>query len=242
MANSMGERLSNKKVEKEGHCLSCGIVLISGRRRYCSIDCRQMLRRKLNLRTGLLKALNTRYATFYITHQAIVLDVLPFDSPDIFSFIFARSPKGPPADDFNRMANVLGNAWWAERKRTNKKYLASRHVMGHAVQSDEPAGSVKPRVVENPSVNGASLIHLRLNKSALRSQELEKIIKSAYRRQAKRHHPDLGGDATEFRKIHSAYQDLIRWAESPSFSRRSGFPDKWFYNGYTNRWVQPTPA
>jgi len=95
--------------------------------------------------------------------------------------------------------------------------------------------------VENPSINGASLIHLKLSRSELRSQELEKIIKSAYRRQAKRHHPDLAGDSAEFRKIHAAYQDLIRWADHPTFSRRRGFPDKWFCDGTSNRWVQPTP-
>ena len=75
----------------------------------------------------------------------------------------------------------------------------------------------------------------------LDSPELIKIIKSAYRRQALRHHPDHGGDSASFRRIHQAYQELVDWAESPSFVNRRGFPDKWFYDGMTNRWVQPTP-
>mgnify|MGYP002063947042 CR=1 FL=1 len=36
-----------------------------------------------------------------------------------------------------------------------------------------------------------------------------------------------------------------RWVlqpENPSFTRRRGFPDKWFYDGETNRWVQPVPV
>jgi len=241
MKDATVTRRTDKKNHKGRRCLACGVSLTTGRRRYCTIDCRQRLRRKLDLRTGLLKALNTRYATFYITDQVIVLDVLPFDSADIFSFIFTRSQGRKPADDFSRMADVLGNAWWSERRRTHKKYLASRHVLGQAERNHRPAGSVKPRVVKNPSVNGASLIQLKLNRSALSAPELEKIIKRAYRRQAKLHHPDLGGDTAQFRKIQRAYEDLIRWAENPSFSNRRGFPDKWFYDGYRNKWVQPTP-
>ncbi len=38
-------------------------------RRYCSIKCRQHLRQKLNMRSGLLQTLNTRYATFYFSEQ-----------------------------------------------------------------------------------------------------------------------------------------------------------------------------
>jgi len=223
-------------------CLSCGVPLNSSKRRYCSIDCRQRLRRKLNLRTGLLRALNTRYATFYITEHAIVLDVMLFDASDIFSFIFARTPGRQPAEDFSRLADRLGNAWWAERRQTRKKYLASRHVLEKAVRGHVKSGSVTPQVAKNPLVTGASLIHLQLKKSDLDSSDLEKRIKSAYRLQAKRHHPDMGGDSKDFRKIRLAYEELIRWSENPVFSKRRGFPDKWFYSGYTHQWVQPTPS
>ena len=67
------------------------------------------------------------------------------------------------------------------------------------------------------------------------------MIKSAYRRQAKVHHPDLGGNSADFRKIQAAYEALIHWVENPVFSKRRGFPDKWFYEGMRNQWVQPTP-
>jgi hypothetical protein len=75
----------------------------------------------------------------------------------------------------------------------------------------------------------------------LNSPELFRVIKTAYRQQALKHHPDHGGDAASFRKIHQAYEELLTWAENPSFVRRRGFPDKWFYDSTTNRWVQPTP-
>ena len=56
-----------------------------------------------------------------------------------------------------------------------------------------------------------------------------------------KHHPDLGGETDTFRKIHQAYLDLVQWAENPSYMKRRGFPDKWFYDGNKNKWVQPTP-
>ena len=211
------------------------------RRRYCSIECRQRLRRLLNMRTGLLKALNTRYATFSFTNETIILDVLPYGAIEIFSFIFPRSLRRKPADDFWKMADILGNAWWAERKRTNKKYRASRVVFEQAHRNSLSKDSVEPTEIRLPSVKGKSLIRLRLGKSVLDSPELHRIIKTAYRQQALKHHPDRGGDSATFRKIHKAYKEMLSWAESPSYVRRRGFPDRWFYDGNFNRWVQPTP-
>ena len=54
------------------------------RRKYCSIECRQRLRYNLNLRTGLLRALNTRYATFYFTEAKATL------------YSFTEAPKELP--------------------------------------------------------------------------------------------------------------------------------------------------
>ena len=81
-------------------CLSCGTTENMRRRKYCSVECRQQLRYHLNLRTGLLRALNTRYATFYFTEAVIILDVLPYGSAELFSYIFPRSTHGKPVDDF----------------------------------------------------------------------------------------------------------------------------------------------
>ena len=222
-------------------CLSCGTIEKMGKRRYCSIDCRQRLRYKLNMRTGLLKALNIRYATFYFTETFIIMDLLPFNSKEIYSFIFPRSGNNKPVDDFSKMANLLGNAWWTERKKTNRKYLASRHVLEKANRKNAQTDSVKPLEMKIPAVKGKSLINLKIGRSELNTPQLQKLIKNAYRTQAKKHHPDLGGNAAAFRKIHQAYEELVSWAESPSFVERRGFPDKWFYDSDRNRWVQPTP-
>ena len=194
----------------------------------------------LNIRTGLLKALNTKYATFYFTKHMIIMDLLTFDSKAIYSFMFPRSIGEKPAEDFGRMSDILGNAWWAEKKRTNKKYLAARHIFEQAKRDNVLTDSVKPREIQIPTVKKTSLIHLKLSKAELDTPRLQNIIKSAYRLQAKKHHPDRGGDNTTFIKIHQAYEDLINWAEQPAFFKRRGFPDKWFYDGKKNKWVQPS--
>ena len=223
-------------------CLSCGEPLPTRRKKYCAIECRQKLRRTLNARTGLLKALNTRYATFYFTDAMIIMDVLPFHSKEIFSYILQRSNQRKPAEDYCRMANVLGNAWWAEKRRTNRNYLASKHILDQAQRNNTSVASVQPVLTRIPVVGGTALIQLQLGKADLDSTELPRLIKKAYREQAKKHHPDTGGTTAAFRKIHNAYQALIDWAESPTFIHRRGFPDKWFYDGERNRWVQPTPS
>ncbi len=226
---------------KRNRCLSCGISENMRRRKYCSTECRQRLRYNLNLRTGLLRALNTRYATFYFTESLIILDVLPYGSEELFSYIFPRTSGRKPVEDFCTMSNILGNAWWAERNRTDKRYLATRFVLEKAESKNAGYASIRPVEVKEPANVAKSLTFLSLKKTDLNSPGLERKIKSAYRKQAMRSHPDLGGDAAVFRKLHDAYEQIIKWSENPVFIRRRGFPDKWFYEGSTLRWVQPAP-
>lgn len=225
----------------KNRCLSCGTTENMYRRRYCSIECRQRLRYNLNMRTGLLRALSTKYATFYFTESVIILDVLPYGSAELFSFIFPRSKGKKPSQDYCAMSNILGNAWWAERNRTNKRYLATQHILEKANSKNVDAKSIKPIEIKEPARMGKSLTFLKLRKKDLTSPKLQQVIKKAYRQQAKRYHPDLGGDAAVFRKLHEAYLQLIQWSENPVFISRRGFPDKWFYYGSSNKWIQPAP-
>ena len=226
---------------KKNRCLSCGTTENMSRRKYCSIECRQRLRYHLNIRTGLLRALNTRYATFYFTDSVIILDVLPYGSPELYSYMFPRTPGLKPVDDFCTISNILGNAWWDERRRTNKRYLANRHVLERAKSKDAESASIKPLEVKEPVKLAKSLTFLKMKRADLNSAQLEKKIKTAYRKQAKQSHPDMGGDAAVFRKLHQAYEQIIKWAKNPVFMNRRGFPDKWFYDGGTARWIQPAP-
>jgi hypothetical protein len=210
-------------------------------RKYCSIRCRQNLRQKLNTRSGLLQALNTRYATFYFSDTSIIMDVLPHGHKEIFRYTQTRTSGQKPAEDFSKMTNILGNAWWEEEKRTNRKYLASRRVLELATRCAVSIMSVRPGVMKIPNVRMESLNYLEIDKAELRSADLRKIVKNAYRRLAKVHHPDSGGHALGFRKLHDAYKELLHWAENPTFTRRRGFPDRWFYDGENKHWVQPMP-
>ncbi len=233
--------IHSPEIEKINFCLSCGKTENIKARRYCSVKCRQHLRQKLNMKNGLLQALNTRYATFYFSDSAIILDIVPFGCREIFRYSIRRKEGNSPAADFSLMTNHLGEAWWQVSDRTHKNYLASQHVLKLAKRCAITDGSHRPRMVKTPSVKMESLICLEIKKDDLGSSDLSRIIKSAYRRQVKIHHPDLGGKAATFRKIHSAYKELLAWADNPVFIRRRGFPDKWFYSAESKKWVQPTP-
>ncbi len=237
-ATQMSMTVTSKKVRR---CLACGTTEQMARRRYCSPACRQQLRESLNRRTGLLKALNTRYATFYFTDYLIILDLLPYGMDRIHSFLWTRSMRQKPVADFCKLSEILGRAWWAEQRRTRRRYLATSFVLSKATAPLTSNTTVVPMELRIPSAKGAKLIFLQLDPHHLTPSKLAACIKEAYRRQAKKHHPDLGGDSATFRRIHEAYENLMEWSKSPTFIKRTGFPDKWFYDGELNRWVQPTP-
>jgi hypothetical protein len=241
MTASASQNLIVPDGRKPNRCLSCGTSVNMDRRRYCSVACRQRLRCQLDRRSGLLKALNTRYATFYFTETMLVMDVLTHESKAIYSYLYPRSPGRSPADDFSRMADRLGSAWWAERRRTNRRYLASRQLLAHADRHNSARDSVTPLEIRRPALIGSSIVQLRLSRSDLVAPGFMQAVKNAFRREAKLHHPDQGGSAAMFMKIQRAYEHLMRWADNPVFVKRRGFPDKWFYDGTPNRWVQPTP-
>ena len=244
MSASAHNRLPVRKRTGPRRCLSCGTTASMARRRYCSTACRQHLQAALNRRTGLLKALNIRYATFYFNSQMVVMDVLPHGEDTIYSYMLPRNGKRLPVDAFRALSEALGKAWWAEQGRTKKRYLASQRVLDMATRADADSHGVIPYESAVPSVKGAAMMSLKFDRQEGDRDPalLERRIKSAYREQVKQHHPDLGGSPSAFRKIQEAYEKLIDWARNPTFVRRSGFPDKWFYDGYAQRWLQPKPA
>ncbi len=64
-------------------------------------------------------------------------------------------------------------------------------------------------------------------------------IKSAYKKLAKVHHPDMGGDAEKFKKLNDAHQQMLLWAENPQFTSRKALNGCWSYDASTNRWAPP---
>ncbi len=241
MKNFVYENIPVPFRNKRQSCLSCGIPLSSRRKRYCSTDCRQTLAAYLNRRTGLLVALNTWHATFYFTDYVIVMDILPYGSTNVFSFILPRTPGQKPVDDYCEMSDWLGTAWWNEKHRTKKRYKASLYILDKAKRTNAPFNTVIPKKLYVPAVKSTDLKVLALSRPELVSDGLPFRIKKAYRQQAKKHHPDRGGDAKKFRNLQIAYEKIIQWSKNPTFVSMSGFPDKWHYERYTNRWSQPKP-
>ena len=226
---------------RKRHCLACGDPLPTRRRRYCTTACQHDLLAALNRRTGLLKALRARYATFYFSDVAIMIDLLLYGSEQVHSFMLPRSTGSKPVDDFRHLSNLLGNLWWSEKYRTNKRYLASSQVLRQAYKNHSSPNSVMPEICIVPSIKSTCLIRLQLNKSDLSPGNLESTIKRAYRQQAMKYHPDLGGSRESFIKVQEAYERLTAWAKRPTFTHQRGFPDKWLYEGARNRWLKPTP-
>lgn len=224
------------------YCLSCGTSEHVNKRRYCSVKCRQNLRQKLNMKSGLFQALNTRYASFYFSDTVIILDVVPYGIKEVFRYTRRRKENSNPASDFNVLTNKLGEEWWTVSNKTHKNYMATQHVLRLATRHAISDGCLRPRLLKIPTVRMACLHCLDMQKADLHARDLNVIIKNAYRRMAKIHHPDLGGHAATFRKIHDAYKELLRWADNPVYIHRRGFPDKWYYSGENKKWVQPTPA
>lgn len=223
-------------------CLSCGATENMARRKYCSPQCRQKLHSALNRRTGLLIALQVRYATFYFTDVMINMDILPYGKHEILSYMLIRSPGKKPVDEFCILSELLGNAWWAETRRTKKRYKATQHILEKANRKNASESEVIPPAKTVPAVRKASLIKLKLGNLSWDSDNLRGRIKNAYRQQAKKYHPDLGGNTEMFRKIHEAYESLLQWSENPTFTTRRGFPDRWYYDGSLHRWIQPVPV
>lgn len=220
-------------------CLACGDRLPPRHRRYCSMACPQHLLASLNRRTGLLQALSARYATFYFTDFVIIMDILLYGTEQIHSYMLPRSSGSKPVEDFRILSNILGNLWWNEKHRTQKRYLASRQVLQKAYKDKTSRDAVLPHKHKVPSIKASSLIQLELDIHDLTQTDLEWKIKSAYRRQALKHHPDLGGSPETFLKIQQAYEKLCQWARRPTFIHRRGFPDKWLYEAAGNRWIKP---
>jgi hypothetical protein len=241
MSRSILSEIGGGNGKPPKRCLSCGTTLDTRRRKYCSQACRQRLRFKLDLRTGLLRALNTRYAVFHFTENTVILDLILYDVDDILSFIYPRSRGGVPADDFSKMADDLGKAWWDEVNRTRKRYLATRHVLSRFKRNRTSRKEVLPLDLWIPGAKKRALMLLMIREDDLAKTDCRQEIKAAFRRQAMKHHPDHGGEHVAFLKIQAAYEELLEWARQPTFFKRRGFPDKWFYEGDRNRWLQPVP-
>ena len=223
-------------------CLACGTSKIKAGRRYCNHDCRQQVLWVLSLSKGLLKVFNARYAAFSFNEGYVILDILPIWAKEISRFVCKRTSGRKPADDLKRLVLESGNEWYHMINHNNSKSSASLFLLRRNHNRMISPDSIKPDRTLRPRFTKCerdSMKLLQLKMEELVSEGQVSRIKSAYKKLAKIHHPDVGGDAEKFKKLNEAHQQMLLWADNPQFTTRKALLDCWSYDGLTNRWAPP---
>ncbi len=215
---------------------------MKGRRRYCSDECRQQMMWVLSLSKGLLKVFNARYAAFSFSSRYVILDILPVWSNDISRFALARRSGKKPAEDLKRLILKSGQDWYHIIENRNSRSYASlfllqkNHTKAVAPSTITPNRKTRPRFSKHER---QAITRLQLKMEELFSEGKAAKIKRAYKRMAKIHHPDMGGDEEKFKRLNEAHEQMLLWAENPQFTSRKALDDCWSYDGSTNKWTPP---
>jgi hypothetical protein len=247
METSATQILNNKLARystptKGIRCLSCGKDPIKPGRRYCSKECRQQINWVLSLSKGLLKAFNARYAAFSFTEDHVILDVLPVWSKEISRFVLERANGKKPAEDLKNLILESGSEWHHMVGNNNSRSYASLFLLGKNQKKNIDPKTIKPGRKTRLRLTKQEkkyLKILKLDRKDLSSEGQKVKIKAAYKKMAKVHHPDIGGDAEKFRQLSDAHKQMLLWAEHPQYTSRKALQDCWSYDGVTNRWSPP---
>ena len=229
--------------EERKLCLSCGEnELPKKRRRYCSDKCKKRLDFALYITTGLVQTLRARYAAFSYTQDTLILDVLPVGSSVISRFMWSRGKDKKVADDLLDLVEQAGREWYKKEEETGSRWWASQRLLDKASRRDIPTSTIVPAAKKAPQFNHqekTALRLLQLSREEIVSKDGMRSIKSAYRRQAKRFHPDKGDTSNRFVEINAAHAELLSWAENPRFRSRAALPHSWCFDASKKRWVPP---
>jgi hypothetical protein len=223
-------------------CLACGKPNIDARRRYCSPECRDYILWVLSLSKGLLRAVNARYAAFSFTDDRVILDVFPTWSKQVSRFVTTRMEGNKPAEDLKNLVLRFGEEWHNIVNHNGSRSYASlclvnrNHTRDIGPSGIRPARNAQPRLSRDET---KCLELLRLERAELSDQGCAAKIKSAYKRMAKVHHPDVGGDEETFKRLKDAHEQMLLWAENPHYTSRKALPGCWSYDGATSRWSPP---
>ncbi len=223
-------------------CLACGTDEIKPGRRYCSKECRQQINWVLSLSKGLLRTFNSRYAAFSFTQEHVILDVLPVWSKEISRFIGKRVSGNKPAEDLKNLILESGKQWYHLVHNNNSKSYASLFLLTKNHSREIGPEKIKPNRKTWPRLSKQEKEYLKilnLQKDDLVSAEHLTRIKKAYKRMAKRYHPDLGGDEEKFKKLNEAHKQMLLWTANPQYASRKALQGCWSYDGATNRWTPP---
>jgi hypothetical protein len=227
---------------KHRRCLACGTHDLRRGRRYCSQDCRNQMLCVLSLSKGLLRVFNARYAAFSFNQNYVILDILPVWANDISRFICKRTNGKKPAEDLKRLILESGEEWYHLINNNKSRSYASHFILTRNHGKGIPPESIRPNSELRPRFSKSereSMTLLELKMEELISEGKVSRIKTAYKKLAKIHHPDVGGDAEKFKRLNEAHQQMLLWASNPQFTSRKALIDCWSYDGLTNRWSPP---
>jgi len=232
----------SKRIAKSKYCRSCGTPITHSSRRYCSQDCRRQMLWVLSLSRGLLNVFNARYAAFSFTDQYVILDVLPIWSRKISRFISRRGHGGKPAEDLKHLILDSGKEWYHIISTRASRSYASLVILNRTSSEEIDLTDIRPDRQVRPRLSREereAIKMLQLSMDELNSEGKIAKIKSAYKRLAKRYHPDVGGDTEKFKKLNTAQEQMVAWAENPQFTKRKALVDCWSYDGSNNHWSPP---
>jgi hypothetical protein len=196
----------------------------------------------LSLSKGLLKAFNARYAAFSFTDEHVILDVLPVWSNEISRFVSERANGRKPAEDLKKLILESGSEWHHMVENNNSRSYASLFLLEKNQEKNIDPKTIKPNRKARLRLSKEEkkcLKILKLDREDLSSEGQKVKIKAAYKKMAKIHHPDIGGDAEKFRQLSDAHKEMLMWAENPQYTSRKALQDCWSYDGSTNRWSPP---
>ncbi|MEW6671726.1 MAG: J domain-containing protein [Thermodesulfobacteriota bacterium] len=188
---------------------------------------------------NLLLALHTNYGTFSFSEYLLIINILPYRSHEVFSFFYKRTPGQTPAEDLKAMCIELSREWYNKNKESRCRSLTAIHILNKAQK-----GTITRNMVEPVArISGATVLKqlktLNLSLDDVRPNGSKDKIKAAYRKEALKTHPDVGGDGEQFKIVVEAYQELIEWLKHPHFIISRGVPGKWSYDGGSFKWRAP---
>ena len=228
---------------KDKVCISCGTANMGRRRRFCSDECRDRMHWVLKLSTGLLKACSTRYAAFSFTDNIAILDILPTWSDKISRFISLRKPGSKPADDLKYIILNAGRKWHEMVKNKASWTVASMSLLEQNIHKGLKTDSVTPGKFTSLRCSNKTKKNLKILELAyddVAGGNKRKAITSAFRRLAKRFHPDMGGTSEDFNRILNAHEQILSWSRNkPGLKTKMAIEGGWSYNGYDNKWTPP---
>lgn len=224
---------------KRKTCLSCGAALDKRKRRYCSKRCKDLLLFALRWLKNLLLAINTNYATFSFSEKLLIVNVLPYRSNEVLSYFYKRNPGKSPADDLKSMCIELSREWYDKNKQSGCRALAAVHILNKGQKGVISEDSIRPVSKISRSNIQKQLKALKLSIRDIHSEVSKERVRAAYRKQALKTHPDVGGDGEKFKIVSESYQEIIEWLKNPHFVISHGVPGKWSYDGDSYKWKTP---